>query len=319
MTDPAILSIAKELAEGLHTSRTVNYAHLSGFIIVLLRQYFDWILTFDSEVRLIWSVEGVKMKVLYSLTRYLPLAYFPLFLNYRLITGHSESECNALYQAVGLMFTIGAICAALIVTIRTWAVWGKAKYMTYLLFGTYTVASVLILVFFILSVEYTTRVFYSVLLHTATEMQNHSAADPVFKEFALGCNPKFETPYLPAAFVVEAVYDTAILLLMLIRGASLFRQGVDSRLFRTIYSDGILFYVYISVISITNFGFLFSRGRYESFLLMFQGGARSIFACRIVLGIREQYEKLQAKGPLNIRNDYVAPHFETRGMESEEV
>ncbi|KAF7775846.1 hypothetical protein Agabi119p4_4239 [Agaricus bisporus var. burnettii] len=198
------------------------------------------------------------------------------------------------------MFTIGAICAAFIVTIRTWAVWGKEKYMTYLLFGTYTVASVLILVFFILSVEYTTH--------------------PVFNlGLALGCNPKFETPYLPTAFVVEAVYDTAILLLMLIRGASLFRQGIDSRLFRTIYSDGILFYVYISIISITNFGFLFSRGRYESFLLMFQGGARSIFACRIVLRIREQYEKLQAKGPLNIRSDYVAPHFETRGMESEEV
>ncbi|XP_006460455.1 hypothetical protein AGABI2DRAFT_117401 [Agaricus bisporus var. bisporus H97] len=295
---PAIPLTAEELAIRLQDARNVNYVNLAGFIIV----YFDWLLTFDSEIRLIWSVEGVKMKVLYAFTRYLPLTYFPLFFHYHFITGHPVSECNKLYQTVGLMFTIAAICAALIVTIRTWAVWGKEKYMTYLLFGTYTVASVLILVFFILSVEYTTHPVLNLGL-------------------ALGCNPKFETLYLPAAFVVEAVYDTAILLLMVIRGASHFRQGINSRLSRTVYSDSILFYVYISIISIANFGLLFSRGGYRVFLLMFQGGARSVLACRIVLRIRVQYDKLQVKKPLNTKTGYApqAVHIRTTVIQSSDA
>lgn len=80
--------------------------------------------------------------------------------------------------------------------------------MTYLLFGTYTVASALIIILYILSLEYTTRVFYSTLLHIETEMYNRFFADPVFEGLALGCNPKIETYHLPAAFVIEVVYDT---------------------------------------------------------------------------------------------------------------
>ncbi|KAF7776837.1 hypothetical protein Agabi119p4_5230 [Agaricus bisporus var. burnettii] len=295
--DPAILLTAEELAIRLQDARNVNYVHLSGFIIV----YFDWLLTFDSEIRLIWNMEGTQMKALYLLTRYLPLVYFPLSLHYRFSTGFPESKCNAIYQAVGAMFTIGAICVALIVTIRTWAVWGKAKYMTYLLFGTYTVASALIIILYRLSLEYTTH--------------------PVFEGLALGCNPKIETYYLPAAFVVEVVYDTAILLLMLIRGASHFRQGINSRLSRIVYSDGILFYVYISIISIANFSLLFSRGDYKTFLFMFQGGARSVLACRIVLRIRVQYDKLQVKKPLNTKTGYApqAVHIRTTVIHSSDV
>ncbi|EKM75083.1 hypothetical protein AGABI1DRAFT_88041, partial [Agaricus bisporus var. burnettii JB137-S8] len=73
---------------------------------------------------------------------------------------------------------------------------------------------------------------------------------------------------------------------MLIRGASHFRQGINSRLSRIVYSDGILFYVYISIISIANFSLLFSRVRFRLDPSRFQGGARSVLACRIVLRIR---------------------------------
>ncbi|XP_006460533.1 hypothetical protein AGABI2DRAFT_117476 [Agaricus bisporus var. bisporus H97] len=201
MADPAILSMAKALAKGLEISRNFNYANLAAFTAV----YFDWLLTFDSEVKLIWNAQGAKMKILYLFTRYLPLAYSPPYLYYR-FGNSTSSECTALYKGIGSAFGVSSICAALVVTIRTWAVWGMNKPITYTLFGTYTVAASLILGFFAVSLKYTTH---------------DVEATGILK----GCIPDIGSLYLPASFVVHAAYDAIILLLMLIRAALLSQIG----------------------------------------------------------------------------------------------
>ncbi|EKM81390.1 hypothetical protein AGABI1DRAFT_127395 [Agaricus bisporus var. burnettii JB137-S8] len=152
MADASNLLIAKA-ADGLQTSRIINYALMASVVIV----YYDWLLTFDSEVKLIWNAKGVKIKLLYLPARYLPLAHSLPYLYYR-FGSPTASECTAMYQAIGTMFVVGVTCAALVVTLRTWAVWGMMRPMTYLLFGSYTVASVLILVFYIVSLKYTSPV-----------------------------------------------------------------------------------------------------------------------------------------------------------------
>ncbi|EKM75955.1 hypothetical protein AGABI1DRAFT_109057 [Agaricus bisporus var. burnettii JB137-S8] len=186
----------QKLAKGLDVSRDFGYSNVVGSAVV----YFDWLLTLDAEIKLVWNAKGSKMKVLYLLTRYLPLVYSPLLLYYR-FGNPTVSECTAVYRSIGILFTVAAICAALVVTLRTWAVWDLKKPMTYLLFGTYTVTSILILVLYIISWKYT----------------SHS----VISGLPLGCIPEFQSFYLPAGFVSEAAYDTLILLLMLVRGASL--------------------------------------------------------------------------------------------------
>ncbi|EKM82181.1 hypothetical protein AGABI1DRAFT_105505, partial [Agaricus bisporus var. burnettii JB137-S8] len=249
MADATALQLVEEIAKGLQVSRNVNY--------------FDWLLVSESEIRLVWNAEGVKMKVLYSLTRYLPIIYFPLLVPF-----------------ISACFTIATHSAALVVTIRTWAVWGKAKYMTYILFGTYAVVFALILVFYIISLKYTSQFLFG-----------HAADPEVFRGFPFGCVPKYTSRYLPAALMVEAVYDTGSIItaLMLIRGISLYQWGKNSRLFQTLYRDGIVFYVCITVVSIANVVLLSSRplqGNYYVLLLSMQGGVRSVLACRIILHIR---------------------------------
>ncbi|KAF7783278.1 hypothetical protein Agabi119p4_2654 [Agaricus bisporus var. burnettii] len=258
MADAFNLSIAKA-ADGLQTSRIINYALMASVVIV----YYDWLLTFDSEVKLIWNAKGVKIKLLYLPARYLPLAHSLPYLYYR-FGSPTASES---------MFVVGVICAALVVTLRTWAVWGMMRPMTYLLFGSYTVASVLILVFYIVSLKYT----------------SHS----VISWLPLGCIGEYQSYYLPAAFVVDATYETVILLFMLIRGASLYRWGKHSRLFQTIYSDGISFYVYITAVSAANVALLFNQGDSGLYMLSIQAAIRSISACRIILHVRIQLNELQ--------------------------
>ncbi|KAF7775849.1 hypothetical protein Agabi119p4_4242 [Agaricus bisporus var. burnettii] len=273
MADATALQLVEEIAKGLQVSRNVNYAYLASYMIV----YFDWLLVSESEIRLVWNAEGVKMKVLYSLTRYLPIIYFPLLVPYHFQNGYTDSECATLYKVISASFMIATHSAALVVTIRTWAVWGKAKYMTYILFGTYAVVFALILVFYIISLKYTSH-------------------PEVFRGFPFGCVPKYTSRYLPAALMVEAVYDTVITALMLIRGISLYQWGKNSRLFQTLYRDGIVFYVCITVVSIANVVLSSSRplqGNYYVLLLTMQGGVRSVLACRIILHIRMQYDALQ--------------------------
>ncbi|XP_006460535.1 hypothetical protein AGABI2DRAFT_117478 [Agaricus bisporus var. bisporus H97] len=69
----------QKLAKGLEVSRDFGYSNVVGSAVV----YFDWLLTLDAEIRLVWNAKGSKMKVLYLLTRYLPLVYSPLLLYYR--------------------------------------------------------------------------------------------------------------------------------------------------------------------------------------------------------------------------------------------
>ncbi|EKM82021.1 hypothetical protein AGABI1DRAFT_126369 [Agaricus bisporus var. burnettii JB137-S8] len=182
MADPVIAPLFKELAKGLLISRNINYATLAGFVTA----YFDWLLTFDSEIKLIWNAKGVKMKVLYPITRYLPLVYSFVYLHYRF--GHSTtSECDTLYKAGGTMFILAAIGAELIVTLRTWAVWGMAKPMAYALFGAATATAVLSFVLWIISWRDISHLVISWL--------------------PLGCVPHYAS-YVPIVFVVEAAYDS---------------------------------------------------------------------------------------------------------------
>ncbi|KAF7783287.1 hypothetical protein Agabi119p4_2663 [Agaricus bisporus var. burnettii] len=273
MIDPAILSKAKALANGLEISRNFNYATLAAFMAV----YFDWLLTFDSEVKLIWNAQGIKMKILYLLTRYLPLSFFLPYLYYR-FGNATSSECKTLLDGIGSMFVVSAICAALVVAIRTWAIRGMSKPITYILFGTYAVTASLILGFFVVG-----------SLKDTTHYEDPTG-------ILMGCIPDYGGVYLPASFVVHAAYDAIILLLMLIRAALLYRWGRNSRLFQALCRDGIMFYVYITVVAITNVVLLFSQGDYDAFMLPFQAAIRSISACRILLHVRMQYEELQLKG-----------------------
>ncbi|KAF7776838.1 hypothetical protein Agabi119p4_5231 [Agaricus bisporus var. burnettii] len=274
MADPSTaLPLYEKIIPGLQAVTYTNYLYIASWAIA----YYDWLLVLNYEIKLVWKREGVKMKILYSLTRYLPIIYLPILIPYRFNNSLTDAQCTNLYRGIGTTFTIHSLCAALVITIRTWAVWGKAKYMTYIAFGSYTVASTFIFIFYAISLKHTS--------HPKIE---------ILEGLPTGCIPKYDSPYLPAAIVIEAFYDTATTVLMLIRGASLYRWGKHSRLFQTLYRDGIMFYVYITAICFANAVLLFSKGNYSVLLLTMQGALRSVLACRIILHIRMQFDEMRS-------------------------
>ncbi|KAF7974356.1 hypothetical protein HWV62_12308 [Athelia sp. TMB] len=84
---------------------------------------YDYFLTFDSEVTLIWGEPWKTLKILFLLSRYLPFVDTVLvFLDHFLLS--SQNGCSALSTAEGLMFAIGSCITEYIFAVRTWAMWG---------------------------------------------------------------------------------------------------------------------------------------------------------------------------------------------------
>ncbi|KAF7759880.1 hypothetical protein Agabi119p4_11575 [Agaricus bisporus var. burnettii] len=259
MADDDVVEVLKHLISKI---RHINSTELAGTTLIV----FDWILTFSSEVELIWKVKWNAIKVLYLITRYFPLAFIPLDLLYIFTGAFSIRGCVAVYNTIMIMYIISLLTAEFIFTIRTVAVWEKDKRVAYILFGTFSTMCMVI------------PTLIGIHLSKTTQELNG------FKEVQGQCSPISDKSYkfLVATFTVTAAYDTTILMFMVIRALSTSRWRIDSYLFKTVYGDGIAFYIYIFGVSLVNIIFIFNT---SGFFLLLQASFHSILACRVVLYI----------------------------------
>ncbi|KZP31924.1 hypothetical protein FIBSPDRAFT_1023526 [Athelia psychrophila] len=82
--------------------RAQNTIYFDGKMI------YDYILTFNSEVSLIWGEPWKSLKILFLLSRYLPFA---------------DTILIFLGLAMGLLFSAGSCITEYIFAVRTWAMW----------------------------------------------------------------------------------------------------------------------------------------------------------------------------------------------------
>jgi len=76
---------------------------------------------------------------------------------------------------------------------------------------------------------------------------------------------------------------------MVIRGISAYRSGGDSQFYRVVYSDGIIYYIYLFGLSLFNTIIILKLpSDYVNLLVMMERVIHSVLACRVVLHIREQ-------------------------------
>ncbi|XP_006464044.1 hypothetical protein AGABI2DRAFT_180157 [Agaricus bisporus var. bisporus H97] len=261
-----VVALLAILEHAIKTSRNIFYAGLAAYTVLL----FDWMLTLDSEIASIWKAKWNYTKVLYLLCRYFHFIDFPLFVRYLSTNTLSASQCKTVYEVGTSVFMAGVVCAELILTIRTWAVWAKGNYVAIGLFGSFLLiwAAVVVLAAFYLRAS------------------NHLSS-PL--PSLLGCIIEGSGTYLASIFVVIAAHDTIMVVLMITRGIYALRSGGDSRLLKTVYGDGIAFYVYLFVLSVVNIAIIFNFSELVVLLVMMQGAIHSVLACRVVLHIRQHY------------------------------
>ncbi|KAJ3572590.1 hypothetical protein NP233_g2982 [Leucocoprinus birnbaumii] len=260
------LQLLQEVIVGVERSRQVNYCNVASITIMAL----DWLLTFEMEVSLIWTAKWNTTKILYFLTRYLPFIDTSIVIYHQFGYALPVSVCKTTYQYAAFMFVFGMAFAELILTLRTWAVWEKDRRLTYALpalFAAVWISGFTIIGFYLRS--------------------THHMASPVPQLF--GCIVQDANQILASCYILLMGYDACILALMVVRGIAAFRSGGDSQFMRVVYSDGIIYYIYLFTLSFVNTIIILKLpGDYVNLMVMVERVIHSVLACRVVLHIRQQ-------------------------------
>jgi len=77
--------------------------------------------------------------------------------------------------------------------------------------------------------------------------------------------------------------------MMSIKGYKALKDGpIDSQLFHAVYMNGVMYYIYLFALSVTNIMInMHAPRRYGNLLSMFQQVVHSALACRMLLQLRE--------------------------------
>ncbi|KAF8997601.1 hypothetical protein BDQ17DRAFT_1363088 [Cyathus striatus] len=205
-----------------------KYLNVSSCSILI----YDFLLSLSDEISAIWLSSWSKMKLLYLFLRYVPLVNIVIVL-FGQFAGASPQTCSNLYKSnTVILFFI--LCTTRVITAyRTWILWGKERRVSVWLSGFFCITW--------LGVMATTCVsLKSLLFNPAT---------------ATGCISSSSSSLLSILFVNWALlvaFDTAILSLMVIRWYTAFTISGQSRLRDIITKDGVLYFVFLSLLPPVN-------------------------------------------------------------------
>ncbi|KDR65879.1 hypothetical protein GALMADRAFT_1217888 [Galerina marginata CBS 339.88] len=195
---------------------------------------YDIILTLETECALVWRADWNFIKALYIFQRYLPLIdTVYLTLMYQMEGGLSKSHCRNLYYGAGWLMAAGFASSELILTLRAWAVWNRNRRLTIILPILWVI------------------VWSPVIGVMVPFLRSIEIGDPPYPAFP-GCFVLSCGPLLAICFVMLTVWDTLMLGLILVPGIRTYQSGANSRLFDVVYRDGVIYYIYIFVLSIFN-------------------------------------------------------------------
>lgn len=243
--------------------------YMTASIVLLV---YDYMLTLDSELLLIWASRWNLVKALFLLVRYMPFIDMALLTFYLTRNGTAHTAaCGITFQTSAWLFAVGTSVAEILLTIRTWACWDKAQWLTIGLPIFFLVNWAIVYVFlglFIRSVEFIRPPRY---------------ANPAGC-FHVGANPIFV-----ACWAAIMVYHAGLLLLMGIRGFSTLNGMRKETLSKVVYRDGLIYYFLLFGLSLGNLVIIVCLPyRYVNLFTTLERVMYSVLTCRAILHIRKQ-------------------------------
>jgi len=177
-------------------------------------------------------------------------------------------KCRPLYLTFGFIVTAGYIVAEFILFMRAYAVWGGKR-------------SVFLMLAIVLSLGTASGLYFSNRFLGSINVM-------VIPVFPNGCIVSFGSQIQWAAFLTLICTETFALGVLLVKSL----RYPSSTLMRTIHRDGIMYYVFILTCSIVNVVVLkVASPALCNMMIDAQGALHSIFCNRLLLHIRDTYNK----------------------------
>ncbi|KAJ7589035.1 hypothetical protein C8J56DRAFT_29663 [Mycena floridula] len=241
---------------------------------------YDYSITFSMEVEHIWLAKPSAITIIYLIQRYLPfidsvaLEIYILFSTWP--NGPSQRYCAVTFPLRAALFQVGFAFSEVILTLRVYAVWSRNKRLSILLPLFYAICflpSFVILGVFLKTLRY---------------------AAPIRPD--VGCIVSEGSALLFLCWILLAVYDLGILILMLTQGVRTYRLGGNLGLYNVVYRDGIIYYIYLFALSSINVVVVLTSSRdLASLLASTARVVHALLTSRVVLHIRQQAGKRQSK------------------------
>ncbi|KAF5327447.1 hypothetical protein D9619_004999 [Psilocybe cf. subviscida] len=235
---------AAALATSVVRTRVVSYVNGTPTLFFEVRgrftnfmdlqaQAYDWLLTLDGEIKSIWLSRWNFTKFLYVLTRYSSFIECAVVAIQLIIPGDNYYGCALVFKLNVWLYVFGLGTGEAIMTLRTWAVWEKNKILTYFLFG---------FLFIIWSGGFVIAGIFNSTVRF----------EPNPRTPYIGCYATHTSPIIFISWVSLLAFDTFMFVLMAIPAIQTWRTGRGSRLINLVLRDGVMYYLYLFIVSLIN-------------------------------------------------------------------
>jgi len=230
---------------------------------------YDAFLTIGNEINYIWLQPWTLGSLLFMVNRYLPFLDTSLGL-YLEFAQTTPRECKRYYTGITWMIAVGLMVSELILLLRTWALWERSNKIFYFLGGLSSLT------------------FVPGILITYYEIKSLKFGE--VPEGGLGCNLVSASKVIMAAYVLITLSETTVVALTIRKGWEQRARRSQSSWVKRVYRDGLLFYLYLLVITVTNMvvPLVAAQPRYKNYLAVPQRVFHSIFCNRVILLIQRQ-------------------------------
>ncbi|ESK85358.1 hypothetical protein Moror_5960 [Moniliophthora roreri MCA 2997] len=220
---------------------------------------YDYLLTFDLEVNYIWTHPLTFRSTLFFLNRYTPFVDTFLSLS-GLSVFLTVHECETRSQVISVFIFIGIAISEIILMLRVYALWGCRRWVL-VLFLCMSIGEI-ICVALIVWKQLTS-------IHMLQTLEG-----------CISSGSSNELLHL-APFVLLALTETVLAILSVIKGYQDLRNTRE-RWVVELYKDGLLYYLYLLVLSIFNIFSPWIRPAWGPFLVTPQRVLHSLFCNRIL-------------------------------------
>jgi len=254
-------SIADQISV-LKDIQLVNYVNVVAVTILV----YDYCITFSREIVHIWGHSFSAISLLFLFTRYLPFADSAILLIHTNLPNPSVHLYSALFKTQVWSVTIGISIAAVVLLLRTCAIYTNRRKIIIFLSLLYVI---MIVVAF----------YYVQVILTSLQFEQSSSSALARGIFISQANHGIFVGYASLM-----AFETLVLIMTILKAKS---QRNESRLYQTLYRDSLSVYTYIFVISLCNMLLqVFAPSEAKLLLVQFHRVTYSIFLGRIILNIR---------------------------------
>lgn len=255
-------------------------SYINVSIIAVLA--YDYVLTFEQEISLVWDSSWSLVKILFVVVRYPPFVTSSLILYASLFSTISESTCHGLISLSACMILLGACASDAILLIRTWALWNRDKRIAIIL-GAISVGAVACMIV-------VCTLWQKTIIFPLNEARN-SRCPPVDEGKLL--------VMMIGVFVFVSMSMLILTVMRMLKFSNLSQQrGFRNRLVHVFYRDGMAFFIQMLFISIGNIIMIATASLTsvdKDMLIFLQHIIHSILSARVLFNLRETQRRGDTK------------------------